>query len=317
MDKTAAREVDAYYVKEHKGLRQRITQHTRDVAGAEKEREKAYEQAQKLLTEVVQQEEEEIKAHFGSLDEGGIRSRRTKLRWEKAPRLMVVHIDWLRAVKDKVPGGNYLVMVTVYDRLGGNPLRWASVSAEHRHSGFTLHPRKHGGKHYNLEINFAQKGDNRIFLSCPAEEHTRPGMCLVFELFAVRTQFSAYDKVVAWGVFPMCDSSKRLVQGKFKTPLLRGCMTPSVDKYSKIQDMMLRNLDVWLCNLYVTISPWSRKLNGQDEFTSEMEFSNRLLRLADRYAYVCGCVCVSGSYIYLHRYVPYPRTLYATGPCLR
>jgi hypothetical protein len=54
--------------------------------------------------------------------------------------------------------------------------------------------------------------------------------------------------------------------------------------------MMLRNLDVWLCNLYVTISPWSRKLNGQDEFTSEMEFSNRLLRLADRYAYVCVCV---------------------------
>jgi hypothetical protein len=36
-------------------------------------------------------------------------------------------VDFLRALKNKVPAGRYAVMCTIYDRIGGTPLHWYTL----------------------------------------------------------------------------------------------------------------------------------------------------------------------------------------------
>lgn len=45
-----------------------------------------------------------------------------------APRLCRIRVDMLRAVKNKLPRGRYAMMATIYDRLGGVPLRWSQLN---------------------------------------------------------------------------------------------------------------------------------------------------------------------------------------------
>ena len=39
-------------------------------------------------------------------------------------------------------------------------------------------------------------------------------MVLVFELFVLRGAVSPTDRVVGWGVFPVCDAQFRIIEGK-------------------------------------------------------------------------------------------------------
>jgi hypothetical protein len=40
-------------------------------------------------------------------------------------------------------------------------------------------------------------------------------------------------------------------QGRFKVPLLRGEVNPSVDRWSTLQTQLQTDLDSWVANLYV------------------------------------------------------------------
>jgi hypothetical protein len=46
-----------------------------------------------------------------------------RINWDGAPRLVRLRVDYLRAIKNKLHGGQYAMMVTLYDRLGGHPIR--------------------------------------------------------------------------------------------------------------------------------------------------------------------------------------------------
>ena len=48
----------------------------------------------------------------------------------------------------------------------------------------------------------------------PSKTDVRPGMVLVFELFILRGKVSPTDKVVGWGVFPICDDKFNIIEGK-------------------------------------------------------------------------------------------------------
>lgn len=76
---------------------------------------------------------------------------------------------------------------------------------------------------------------------------------LQFELILLESATVEKDFVVGWGVFPLLNSDFQVNEGKFKVPLLFGNVNVNIDKFSKIEDTMLADLDNWLCNLYFTV----------------------------------------------------------------
>lgn len=65
-------------------------------------------------------------------------------------------------------------------------------------------------------------------------------MVLMFELFLCRGRHSPYNRVVAWGAFPMSTPDAEVISGKFKVPLLRGEVDRSVIKYEQIEQRLRR-----------------------------------------------------------------------------
>lgn len=148
-----------------------------------------------------------------------------------------VRIDLARCIKDKLPCAFYVILITLWDRLGGNPIE---LSRE----GRVTNPKRHSGRFYNTTLRFEQE------LKLKVPMILRAPMCISFELFILRNSQFPADRVVAHGFFPLVDSDFELLRGKFKVPLMRGPVDKSIDKYSSLSQMMQENVDTWQCNLY-------------------------------------------------------------------
>lgn len=73
---------------------------------------------------------------------------------------------------------------------------------------------------------------------------------LLFQLVLLQSETIDRDYVVGWGVFPLLNSDFQLNEGKFKVPLLFGNVNPSIDKFKRLEKMMMHDLDSWLANCY-------------------------------------------------------------------
>lgn len=223
------------------------------------EQDKAFLKAQTYLAATLETQKRLLTKDYGVLEEVKpiyVDGRLREKPQLHAPRLITLKIDCLRAIKNKLPGGFYVVLVTLYDRLGGHPLRWCTLpdASGYNHFAMTAQPQRHGGKYYNLELPFNQEG-NLLTLACPSLAQARPSNVLVFELLAVRGGRRIADRVLAWGAFPLSDGSKSLVRGRFKVPLMRGELNTRVDKYHLLQHRLSTDIDYWLCNLYFEANP--------------------------------------------------------------
>ena len=56
--------------------------------------------------------------------------------------------------------------------------------------------------------------DQNVYTVLPSKPGIRPGMVLVFELFLLRGEIVATDRVVGWGCFPIADDKFDVVEGK-------------------------------------------------------------------------------------------------------
>ena len=45
---------------------------------------------------------------------------------------------------------------------------------------------------------------------------------------------------------------------RYKTPLLRGTIDPSIDKFQTVEELIAFDLEHWLCNLYFEINKLPR-----------------------------------------------------------
>ena len=104
--------------------------------------------------------------------------------------------------------GRYVLMVSLYDRLGGHVLRWSELKGQ-QWGGACL-PVQHDGQYHSIEL----KVDQSVFTVCPAKPDIRPGMVLTFELFILRGAISPTDRVVGWGTFPISDAEFNIIEGK-------------------------------------------------------------------------------------------------------
>ncbi|XP_053323816.1 uncharacterized protein LOC128497678 [Spea bombifrons] len=89
-------------------------------------------------------------------------------------------------------------------------------------------------------------------------------MTLLIELYLLHGKDTYIDRGVAWGVFPLCDNNFNLLEGKFKCPFLRGHYDSKIDRFSKIEDLIMTDLDHWLCNLYFQVIKLPTFENEQD-----------------------------------------------------
>ena len=64
--------------------------------------------------------------------------------------------------------------------------------------------------------------------------------------------------------------------------MLRGDIDPSIDKHEKLEELMARDLENWLCNLYFDVLKLPRYLAGQKEYEVELQFTSGLLGFPDR-----------------------------------
>lgn len=74
-------------------------------------------------------------------------------------------IHLLRAVKNKLPKGAYVMMLTQYDRLGGYPLTWSTLGANgigNLRPGITKIV-KHHGRFFDRILRF----EDSCFALCP------------------------------------------------------------------------------------------------------------------------------------------------------
>ncbi|KAM8966957.1 uncharacterized protein RCH25_025618 [Pelodytes ibericus] len=91
-------------------------------------------------------------------------------------------------------------------------------------------------------------------------------MTLLTELYLLHGKDTYIDRVVGWGVFPLCDNNLNLLEGKFRCPFLRGHYDSRIDRFSKIEDLIMTDIDHWLCNLYFQVIKLPQFLNDPKEY---------------------------------------------------
>ncbi|KAK3515697.1 hypothetical protein QTP70_029766 [Hemibagrus guttatus] len=177
-----------------------------------------------------------------------------QVEWTRTPQPMEVRVVCLRAVREKLGRGLYSVCVSLQSGLGDPALRWSRLKEQQWTS--VTEPVDHHGRICDMELLINQN----LHVVLPASCDLLPSSVLMFRLLSMPSKQCAVTAVVAWGVFPVCDCSLTLIQGRFRTPLLRGCPNSAIDQFSKIERLLSADLDNWLCNLYFQV----RKLQQRD-----------------------------------------------------
>ena len=153
-----------------------------------------FRRSESQLLKALERRKAEVRTMYGDLVfadgvYGGSQGRRWKVDWSRAPQPIQIRLKCLRGVKDKIPFSRYVIMISLYNRLGGHVMQWSSLKGQ-QWGGATL-PIFHDGDFFNIEM----KIDQSVFTVCPSRPDIRPDMVLVFELFILRGTVSSTDKV--------------------------------------------------------------------------------------------------------------------------
>jgi hypothetical protein len=161
-------------------------------------------------------------------------------------------IHLLRAVKNKLPKGVYVLMLTQYDSVGGRPLSWSSIGANgigHLRPGITRLCR-HEGRYFDRMLRV----EDSCYALCPPRPVLKPNFVFVLELFQLASKHNPVDKIEAWTAIPMTYESMSIIEGKFRLPLMRGEHSPAVTQFKEMETLIASDLHNWLCNIYFEVS---------------------------------------------------------------
>lgn len=116
----------------------------------------------------------------------------------------------------------------------------------------------------NLEI------EDVVPVMIPAQPET--SNCLLFKLVLLQSDIVPRDYVVGWGVFPLLNSDFGLNEGKFKVPMMFGNVDPRIDKFDKIEQTMMNDLDSWVSNLYFEVEKVNLMDMKEDKKTRKLYY---------------------------------------------
>ena len=100
------------------------------------------------------------------------------------------------------------------------------------------------------EMSFA---GHKLYYMLPPNLTLLPSNVIIFELVYLSSKNSLKDVVVGWGAFPIVNGEFQINTGKFKLPLLYGNVDWTTNKFKDIEKKYMRNIDEWLCNLYIQV----------------------------------------------------------------
>lgn len=201
---------------------------------------KAFDTTKDSLKRRVHDDRKATKHNYGRLSESRDLSLGTRGR---NARYFNIYLDQCRSVKNKLPCAYYVVLVTLWDRLAGARIETSKLKR-------VTSVKRHGGRYFHNSIRF----EECVELLVPSEYDIKPTMVITFEIFILKNRSFPYDREVAFGIFPLCNSDFQVAEGKFKVPMIRGALDPKIAKFSEIEDKYRTNLDEWVCNLYFQTS---------------------------------------------------------------
>eukprot|EP01065_Artemidia_motanka_P040486 TRINITY_DN5089_c2_g4_i1.p1 TRINITY_DN5089_c2_g4~~TRINITY_DN5089_c2_g4_i1.p1 ORF type:complete len:2023 (+),score=556.61 TRINITY_DN5089_c2_g4_i1:65-6133(+) len=239
-----------------------------------------------------------------------------KINWDAIPQQLEVHVTSVRGLKNKVPKGEYMVVVSKFNQLGGSTERWSyrdpgskvppacplhdpgdpanDEAREHCEicqgwiGGTT--PVVHRATYSDVDLPF----DASVHTVLPPREQIKPYNVFIFELVrlpsarermiaeAEDNSIGARPLTVGWGAFPVIDGFFRVVKGKYKTALVRGPVDMHVEHFKTLENRIKDDIENWVGNLYFEVFPYARECEGRGEFDIEAEFNAKKLDL-ERY----------------------------------
>ena len=127
------------------------------------------------------------------------------------------------------------------------------------------------------ELNF--KG-HQIYFIMPPDIELLPSNVMIFELVYLSSKSSSEDITMGWGAFPLVNGEFQLNVGKFKVPLLEGPIDYRIDAFKGIEQCYKRNIDEWLCNLYIEV----KKIDMVDfkQYESKVTFRTKKTKVRTR-----------------------------------
>ena len=109
---------------------------------------------------------------------------------------------------------------------------------------------------------------HQIYFVIPPDLELVPSNVMIFELIYLSSKSSSDDICMGWGAFPLVNGDFQCNEGKFLVPLVNGDIDYTVDSFKTIEHKYRRNIDEWLCNLYVDIK--KVELNDFREYHSRI-----------------------------------------------
>lgn len=223
-----------------------------------------FRQAREELEEGIKRQQAAVREHFGKvLINNDSLARRFHVFTKTFPQPIEMRIHLMRAVKNKLPKGAYCLMLTQYDSLGGHPLVWSTLGASgigDVRPGITRIV-KHYGRYFDRTLRF----EDSVFALCPPRPMLKPSFCFVLELFQLSSHRNPVDKIVGWTALPMSFETMSLIEGKFKLPLIKGEHSPTFQHYKTMENTIGRDLNNWLCNIYLEVRHMSLHELGATE----------------------------------------------------
>ena len=230
-----------------------------------------FKRAEEKLKRVIKTEQAVVHDSIGDLEKGErLNMKRWRTSWKHKPIPLDITITKVSAVKDKLDSGVYVLLCTLFDQLGGKPMKW--TKAKDMEIKPATEPVVHKGRFYDIDMTFNQN----IFIIAPSETKIEPSMSIVFELYRLADQKIPIDRCVGWGVMPLCDAELRVAHGKFKLPLLCGPIDRRLDRYAILADWYQEDLNRWLANLYFEIKHLPREVFKRNDAGAMKEFDVQL-----------------------------------------
>lgn len=253
----------------------------------------AFARARGSLEAAIRAQAGRVREVFGELRPGETAgARRFRIDWRGVPQPVEIRLHCIRAVRDRLPRGSYVMLASMAERLGGRVMRWTkehdfddgnndedSIDTD----GCDTRPEaslpvQHGGRYFDRELRL----DQNVYQLCPSKADVRPGNVMMFELFRLAGSGSSgsgggarcgssrhkggeldEDTAVGWCVLPLADSRLRLVRGSFRIPLLRGEPNPNIDLHEGLEKLIAADLEAWLGNLYLDVRHLPREARSE------------------------------------------------------
>jgi len=104
-------------------------------------------------------------------------------------------------------------------------------------------------KNPNMDFN-----GHKLYYMLPPSLSLLPSNVIMFEIVYLSSKNDiTKDIVVGWGAFPIVNGDFEINTGKFKVPILYGKIDFSTNKFKDIEKKYMKNIDEWLCNLYIQV----------------------------------------------------------------